>query len=413
MIIKKNLKLIKMNSKTNGCLILISFILLSQYNVFGQTFPFITLPGQLDDSSYAEWISPPTGNENGVFYFRKQVIISSVPDKFIIHVSADNRYRLYVNEHLVSWGPAVSDLFNWNYETVDIAPYLKRGKNIIAAQVWNWGNMRGARQVSYCTGFILQGDSKVEYQANTNQSWLCTKDSGYYFIPMTSEIVGGNYIAGATDSIVGAKHPWFWNKIDFDDSKWVYAIELGKGNHAGLDTWMGTPWLLKERTISSMEQNKQLIPQLLFVKGIPFNVSKYKGNLQLDIPANSNVELLFDNHVLTMGYPHLIVQNGKGSKIKIQYQEALFNANGQKENRSEWQGKEMKGYYDIFMPDGGFRQFKTLWMRTFRYVKLTIETKEEPLNIHEFYSIFTAYPFQQKAVFITNNDTLKKIWNAA
>jgi len=41
-----------------------------------------------------------------------------------VHLSADNRYKLYVNSVLVSCGPARGDLYYWNYETVDLAPYL-------------------------------------------------------------------------------------------------------------------------------------------------------------------------------------------------------------------------------------------------------------------------------------------------
>jgi hypothetical protein len=279
--------------------------------------------------------------------------------------------------------------------------------------VWNLGGLKGSRQISNATAFILQGNSEMERLVNTNKSWVCTRDLGYHFMKMTSKTVGGGYIAGATDSIVGKQHPWGWNKSKFDDSKWKQASELGKGNHAGLDTWLGTSWLLRARTIPVMEQKKQVIPQMLYSNGIPFKTSTYNGNLNLNIPANSKVELLLDNQVLTMGFPQLKVQNGKGSKIKIQYQESLFETNGQKGNRADWQGKQMKGYYDVFMPDGGLRQFEPLWIRTFRYVKLIIETKEEALNILDFYNIYTAYPLQQEALFSSNNDTLTKIWDTS
>ncbi|MEJ0033874.1 MAG: hypothetical protein WDO15_27660 [Bacteroidota bacterium] len=69
-----------------------------------------------------------------------------------MHVSADNRYKLFVNGTLVSLGPARGDLTNWNYETVDIAQYLVVGKNAIAALVWNEGSARpgGADLVDDC-----------------------------------------------------------------------------------------------------------------------------------------------------------------------------------------------------------------------------------------------------------------------
>lgn len=394
-------------------LTLIFALIICTFKLFGQKQPFATFPEHLNDKAFAEWISPGLGNDAGVFYFRKQIAINSIHEKFIIHVSADNRYRLYVNESLVSWGPAAGDLLNWNYETVDIAPYLKTGNNIIAAQVWNLGSLKGARQISHASAFILQGNSEMEQLINTNKSWVCSRDTGYHFLHMTSETVGGGYIAGATDSLVGKAHPWGWNKQEFEDSTWNKAHELGKGNHSGLDTWLGTQWLLKARTIPLMEQEKQAIPELLYAKGLPFTPSTYKGKLDVKIPANSKVELLLDNQVLTMGFPQLTVEKGSGSKIKIQYQESLFENNGEKGNRSEWQGKVMKGLYDVFMPDGGLRQFEPLWIRTFRYVKLTIETKEEALKILDFHNIYTAYPLEEQAVFSSNDDRLAKIWDTS
>jgi hypothetical protein len=87
----------------------------------------------------ANWIAVPNvdGNAYGVFYFRKKVNLPVKPASFIIHVSADNRYKLYVNGILVSLGPARGDTYYWNYETIDLAPYLNQGKNTVSALVFN------------------------------------------------------------------------------------------------------------------------------------------------------------------------------------------------------------------------------------------------------------------------------------
>ena len=89
----------------------------------------------------AFWIAVPGAalHDYGVFHFRKKISLDQKPSSFIIHVSADNRYKLYVNGTMVSFGPARSDIYNWNFETVDIAPYLQKGNNILAAVVWNFG----------------------------------------------------------------------------------------------------------------------------------------------------------------------------------------------------------------------------------------------------------------------------------
>lgn len=63
------------------------------------------------DSWNARWISVPgTGAQKyGVYHFRKQVKLSAVPSDYVVHVSGDNRYKLYVNDSLVSMGPAKGD----------------------------------------------------------------------------------------------------------------------------------------------------------------------------------------------------------------------------------------------------------------------------------------------------------------
>src|SRR5436190_3258358 len=118
----------------------------------------------------AYWIAVPnTAPHNyGVYHFRKKIPLDQKPSSFIIHVSTDNRYKLYVNDTLISFGPARSDIYNWNYETVDIAQYLQQGNNILAAIVWNFGEERQEAQISWQTAFILQGNTEKEKAVNSN-----------------------------------------------------------------------------------------------------------------------------------------------------------------------------------------------------------------------------------------------------
>ncbi len=378
-----------------------------------QSLPFVSHPDQLGDDAFAEWIAPK--EDYGVFYFRKQFQLETVPGHFVVHVSADARYNLYVNGIQVSWGPAVGDLENWNYETVDLKPYLKVGENSIAAKVRNWGPLNGARQISYQTAFILQGDSEKEQFMNTNKSWKVFRDEGYFALPMNREIVGGGYIAGATDSLVAAQHPWEWKDVNFSDGLWAQAMELGKGNHLGLDTWRCTPWKLKKRELPPMEQKIERTLEVLETKGVSSAGKGLDGQPAFTVPPNTHAEIVFDNRVLTMGFPQLQVRGGEGSKIRIQYQESLFNSDGegQKGNRNASEGKIMKGYYDMFIADGKEHLFEPLWIRVFRYVKLTVDTRSEGLEIRDFHNMFTAYPLEEKATFSSGDDMLKEIWDVS
>jgi alpha-L-rhamnosidase len=46
---------------------------------------------------HSYWIAAQgdNGTSYGVFYFRKNIELAAKPGSFIVHVSADNRYKLY------------------------------------------------------------------------------------------------------------------------------------------------------------------------------------------------------------------------------------------------------------------------------------------------------------------------------
>src|SRR6185295_1877999 len=134
----------------------------------------------------ASWIAAPDvpGDAYGVFHFRRTLDLPARPERFTVHVSGDNRYRLFVNGQQVSSGPQRSDIMHWRYETVDLAPQLRAGRNVLAALVWNWGAERPVAQFSHRTAFLLQGDSEREAVANTGREWKVFQSPGYAPIPV-------------------------------------------------------------------------------------------------------------------------------------------------------------------------------------------------------------------------------------
>ncbi|MFK8164182.1 MAG: alpha-L-rhamnosidase, partial [Lewinella sp.] len=106
----------------------------------------------------ASWITHPTApaTEFAVVNFRRSFDLETLPDSLLVMVSADNRYQLFVNGQRVGEGPSRGDLAHWRYETYDLRPYIRTGKNVIAAIVWNYGIDRPYSQESYRLGFLLQ-----------------------------------------------------------------------------------------------------------------------------------------------------------------------------------------------------------------------------------------------------------------
>src|SRR4051794_13759049 len=74
----------------------------------------------------ARWIAPPAAPPTayGVYHFRRVFDLASKPVSFVVHVTGDNRYQLFVNGERVVEGPARGDLMHWRYETVDLARLL-------------------------------------------------------------------------------------------------------------------------------------------------------------------------------------------------------------------------------------------------------------------------------------------------
>ena len=56
----------------------------------------------------------------GVYHFRKTIDLPVSPSSFVVHVSGDNRYQLFVNGRRVVWGPARGDLNHWRFRSTKL-----------------------------------------------------------------------------------------------------------------------------------------------------------------------------------------------------------------------------------------------------------------------------------------------------
>lgn len=363
----------------------------------------------------AYWIAPAHTSLKsfGVFNFRRDFSLEDVPQSFIIHVSADNRYNLYVNGHFVSDGPAKGDLSHWRFETVNIASFLKKGKNVIAATVWNYGKYRPDAFQSYETAFLLQSDDSANSEINTNNKWKVIRDSAYQVEPINRKKLHQYFAVGPGLKINGSHYPWGWKKTNYDDASWQRAVELRhgvsrQGNHAGV--YEG--WQLVPRKIPDMERKKLRMMEVERQHGNTHVSSGFLNGQTVTIPAHKHIVLLINQGYETTTFPVLKISGGRGAVIKVNYAEALFNNRGIKGNRTKIKGKHLEGYGDTFISNGGKdRTFTTLWWRTYRYIKMDIQTRNKPLQLKDYYGIFTAYPFQMIADFSSSNSKLHKIWN--
>ncbi|MBE7177294.1 MAG: alpha-L-rhamnosidase N-terminal domain-containing protein [Mucilaginibacter polytrichastri] len=370
-------------------------------------------PKWLNDSWKANWITCPgvAQKDYGVYHFRKNFPLAAKPAKFIVHVSGDNRYRLFVNGKSVSSGPSRGDLYTWFFDSVDIGPYMKAGENTLAALAWNMGDLAPVAQISNQTGFILQGDGDAEQIANTDKSWKVIRSAAYEACSTDNGPRLHSYmVIGPGDRIDGNRYDWGWEQTGFDDKKWKDAVTVSPGHPSGTGT--DNMWTLAPRNIPPMEEFVQPLTKVRRASGLNSDAKFLGVKSALQIPANKTVSLLLDQEQLTKAFPELHISGGRNAEIKITYAEAMMDDQLQKGHRDSITGKSIHGNFDIFIADGGAnRVFRPLWMRTYRYVQLDIKTSAQPLTIHKLDGIYSGYPFKAVAKFSSNDASLKKIWD--
>lgn len=361
----------------------------------------------------AFWINAQheTGRDYGVFYFRKQISLTAKPATFFVNVSADNRYKLYVNGTLVSCGPARGDTYFWNYEHVDLAPYLVAGKNTVAAQVWNEAELRPEAQISLRTAFILQGATAAEEVLNTNNTWKAQRDNGYRPLPVNLGY-GAYYVAGPGELITESKAIKNAISPDLDDSSWPVAANVDRGKPKGMADAFG--WMLVQSQIPQMERTYQRISAMRKAVGIDPPSSFPTTKTALTIPANTTATLILDQTYLTNAYLTLNFNKGAGAGISLTYAESLFDNlkkfGNRKGDRNAVEGKDFGGRKDSLLADGTNGQtFTTMYWRTYRYIRLIVHTKDEPLVIDDIYGTATGYPFKQNAKLKTDNPEMQQM----
>ncbi len=357
--------------------------------MLGALFPVARAagPGDLIRPWSARWIyapgTPPT--EYGIYHFRRTFDLPAKPTSFVVHVSGDNRYQLFVNGERVLWGPARGDLFHWRYETLDIARYLHSGKNLLAAVVWNLGADSGMAQTTYRTASCCMAilPPRQWWIQTVNGNALAMTPTGPCHFSRRKAITMSLGLATkwtAHDTRGAGSSPNSMMQNGRKRSKTMRRRFGAPRTRPAAGCWWRGPshsWRIVRKRLSRVRQARRRNPSQTAFPAKPTD---------LRIPANSKATILLDQNWLTTAYPELIVSGGRGATINLHYAESLWlQGKREKGNRDEVEGKRFFGNPDVFLPDGGaHRMFRPLWWRTYRYVELSIETAGDALTLEDF-----------------------------
>lgn len=395
---------------------------------------------------------PPAGQGSPshyqVRYFRRVFEVANPAEAALtVHLSADSRYVFYCNGTCLGRGPAKGDINHHFYDSYDLTPHLRRGRNVLAVIVLDMSRVAHrpallgppCSVMTYTGGFVLEGElvdrsGVVLADLQTDAQWRVAVDHGHRFQNENTTFEG--YL-GYFEHRVSALVPAGWNTVEFDDSAWPAALVLFKAERHENRRDPASPYGLMPRMIPMLEEGAPAPFPDAYVTGggavSPAWQNLLSAGTPLTLPPGEKVDLVLDMGVLTTAFPQLTVAGGAGSKVRLTYAEALrlpWNTPGAKllgkqqslanlashfaDESTGWtfdrRGK-VTGWCDIWEPSGRAETFEPLHWRAFRYVGLQITVGPEPLTLQAVRQRFTAYPYRVAATFVSSDPALDKIWS--
>jgi len=374
------------------------------------------------------WIWLPTWDEKlheqtVLVYFRKEYEFRKNPASFKIGISADTRYKLYVNGVFAEFGPARGDKHVWYRDEIDIAPYLKEGSNVLAVEVLRYpvahpdGNFGMFRT---CTpGLFVETPCNMDESGNicADGSWRCRlikhckfvrEREGFAPLMFMEERKGDASDAG-------------WKLSGFNDSNWDYAYAYNEREMRN----SSPPSDLSDRPIPYMKKEPhnflRVVPKYTSEEIFAWeSLIKGAGTVMLHAGAKQTIEI--DAGELMCGYISLRIKNGTGSRIRLLCSEGYVqngiypgSTSPIKGNRLDWENGQLSGYTDNYNVSGYGKDnllevFEPFWFRTFRFIRLEIEAGEE-LVIEGFDYLETGYPLAVTTTAEASDDRFPAIWD--
>ncbi len=392
---------------------------------------------QLDRSRYrheaspwpAAWISHPDWNHGtAVVLFRRRFALEG-PATIRIHVSADQRYVLFLDGVQLGRGPERSDGDHWMYESYELE--LPAGEHLLLARTWWLAESEPAAyaQISFRHGFFLMAEGPHGPLLDTAVTeWECQKLGGWAFVP--PQMTNGFQVTGAKAHVKASEVNW--PAMDGGGDGWLPAAGVAKAAVASL-AWEASPWwVLRPALLGPMLETERHVGVARHVEDVPssntrpiaINAANHlsaeadgwnrllNGEAALTIPANARRRVIVDLENYYCAFPRLVTSGGAGSLVRMHWAESLFEQpeGRTKGNRNEIVGKHFLGIGDAFEPDGGkSRVFEPHWWEAGRYVELYVEAGNEPLTLEAFSLRETHYPHNFDASFQASDPRLEEV----
>ena len=325
-----------------------------------------------------KWItsSVATGSDNQLYYFKKEFDLKVVREAKV-DISAQARYKLFVNGECVGVGPCKGTREKTFFDTIDVTDCLVVGKNEIFVEVLQLAATDMEGKMSPIEGVLRVGYPLLTFElvcgdvvVRSDESWLCAKAE------FNTQINARSCYSGATrERVVGSEI----KNLKYENAKVQCGVSDGEADHYW---WGGTnKCFLFERPIPMLDMQEKL------------DIIKFDGEF-------------FEADYLTFGFP-LFKISGKG-KVDLVYFECFDSDCGKthrdRTDRSLGICREMIDTVEV----DGECHFEPFWFRCFRYIKVESEgdVSVEMVGFKE-----VNYPMFPRTDYDFGTKTDNKLWD--
>ncbi len=402
----------------------------------------------------AQWITLPGANPPTIVAFRCRFTLTHAA-ALRLHVSADERYVLYLDARRIARGPQRGDLEHWRFESLDIQ--LPRGRHVLVALVQALGELAPFAQLT--AGPPLAPGLLVAPDDPSLQDTLATGRAPWDARPLA----GLSFTPGPHPGMVGPG-------LRLDAAAYPWGVEAGRGRgwrttvvtepavHAGMRHGTEARRRLTPAELPAMLEQPLAAPRVRFVGQLDTTPSTRATKMHhepvqtahslaheesawqalltahspLEVPAHAARRVVIDLGDYHCVYPVLVTRRGRGARVDIAVIESLYDqpltpasvdpaADAQHHNikgdRDAVDGKYFRcqraaPLTDVFWPDGHAedRRFESHWWRAGRYVQIVVRAADEAMVIQSLHFEQTHYPLAVEAQWECDDPRFAAFW---
>ena len=352
-------------------------------------------------------ITLPGGSGVQMLLFRREAELSALPYAWPVEITADSRYRLYVNGQRVGDGPCRPSPGLRYSDKQDIASHLRKGINVLTVWLAYYPSDTASNAdfaggpVAVITGdtpFLRLDDPNGVW--STGEEWKVCPARGYTFTHIVSQL-------SFMERVDMSAFPQEIYTPGYDDSPWMAATCLPEE----ADSFVCVP-----RPIPfPMEEEGWFYRGVRDSGGFDWTPLLQEG---VTLPPYTDVWVELDAGMHVTAFPRLTVSGGRGSRLTVTYAESYKQAASDgrlyKVSRDEAGVRAvLDGFADCILLDGTQREWMPFWYRTFRFVRLHIRTDAEPLRLEPPRFDVTGYALDVVGHFQCDREKYNQMWTVS